>query len=112
MTISTVASLLDLTSLTGELPDREIRGVYVGDLLSRVMGRLQAGDLWITIMTNRNIVAVAELGDPAAILLSEGAEPLPETLAAAKEYGVPLLSSEKSTYELCRALSSVLSAAP
>lgn len=107
MTVADLAILLGLTSLTGELPEREIKGVYVGDLLSRVMGHLHSGELWITIMTNKNIVAVAELCDPAAILLSEGAEPMPETLEAAKEYGVPLLSSNKSTYELCRALSSV-----
>ena len=32
--------------------DREIDGVYVGDLLSWVMGRAQSGNAWITIMSN------------------------------------------------------------
>lgn len=112
MTVARLKELLGLTSLTGELPAREIEGVYVGDLLSRVMGQLHTGELWITIMTNKNIVAVAELCDPCAILLSEGAEPMPEALTAAKEYGVPLLSSSKSTYELCSALSTVLKSEP
>ena len=48
--------------------DREITGVYIGDLLSWVMGRAQSGDAWITIMSNANIVAVAALADTACII--------------------------------------------
>ena len=111
MTVKALADALGLRPLTGELPEREITGVYAGDLLSRAMGKIREGDLWITIMTNKNVVAVAELGDPAAILFAEGAEPLPDALAAAKETGTPLLTSEKSTYDLCCEIGRVLSGA-
>ena len=40
-------------------PDREIKGCYIGDLLSWVMGRAEADNVWITIMSNINIAAVA-----------------------------------------------------
>ena len=111
MTVEALAKSLGLTSLTGELPTREITGVYAGDLLSRAMGKIKEGDLWITIMTNKNVVAVAELGDPAAILFSEGTVPMPDALEAARENGDALLSSEKSTYDLCLAVGEVLSEA-
>ena len=54
------------------MPDgeREIKGVYIGDLLSWVMGRAKADDAWITIMSNINIVAVASLADVACIILA------------------------------------------
>ena len=54
--------------------DREINGVYIGDLLSWVMGRAQADNAWITIMSNINILAVASLADTACIILAEGVE--------------------------------------
>lgn len=109
MTVKELADALGLTSLTGDLPTRAVTGVYVGDLLSRAMGKIKEGNLWITIMTNKNVVAVAELGDPAAILFSEGAMPMPDALDAARENGIALLSSEKSTYDLCLAVGDALS---
>ena len=39
-------------------PDREITGVYIGDLLSWVMGRAKSGDAWLTIMSNINMKSV------------------------------------------------------
>ena len=53
-------------------PDREIKGVYIGDLLSWVMGRATSGDAWVTIMSNINVIAVAQLTDVACVILAEG----------------------------------------
>lgn len=87
------------------LPDgeREINGVYAGDLLSWVMGRAEEDQLWITIMTNANVIAVASLVNVSAVLLAEGTEMDEKTVALAAEKGINLLSSEKSVYELCLA---------
>ena len=52
--------------------EREIKNVYCGDLLSWVMGRAQQDNVWITIMSNMNIVAVASLSDVSAVILAEG----------------------------------------
>lgn len=53
------------------LPDgeREVGGAYAGDLLSWVMGRASTDDVFITIMTNINVVAVASLADVACVVL-------------------------------------------
>ena len=98
----TVQELIDkLGFAAAALPDgeREITGVYIGDLLSWVMGRAGDGDAWITIMSNRNIVAVATLADTACILLAEGVVPDEGVAALAAEKGVNLLQSPYSAYE-------------
>ncbi len=44
MTVSELASQLELTALSMPDGEREITGVYIGDLLSWVMGRASSGD--------------------------------------------------------------------
>jgi hypothetical protein len=80
-------------------PEREINGVYIGDLLSWVMGNANADDLWITIMSNINIVAVASLTDASCILLAEDVAPDRAALDAAMAKGVNILSTPLSAYE-------------
>ena len=88
--------------------DREITGVYIGDLLSWVMGRAGADQAWITIMSNRNIVAVATLADTACILLAEGVVPDEGVAQLAEEKGINLLTSPQGAYETALALSRLL----
>ncbi|MBQ6848604.1 MAG: hypothetical protein IJN76_00945 [Clostridia bacterium] len=98
----TVQCLVDQLGFTAHaLPDgeREITGVYIGDLLSWVMGRAGADEAWITIMSNRNIVAVATLADTACILLAEGVVPDEGVAQLAQDKGINLLTSPLSAYE-------------
>lgn len=83
------------------MPDgeREIKGGYIGDLLSWVMGRAGEGNAWITIMTNINIVAVASLTDVACIILAEGVEVDGQVKETAESKGVNILSTGLSAYE-------------
>ena len=60
MTVNELAAVKGFNAVSLPEGDREISGVYIGDLLSWVMGRAKAGDAWITIMSNINIVAVAQ----------------------------------------------------
>lgn len=80
--------------------DREINGVYIGDLLSWVMGRVQADNAWITIMSNINILAVASLADTACIILAEGVEVAQDVIDTANAKGVNILSSSEPAYEI------------
>ena len=98
----TVKQLIDVCGFTAAaLPDgdRAISGVYIGDLLSWVMGRAGADEAWITIMSNRNIVAVATLADTACIVLAEGVVPDEGVAELATEKGVNILQSPLSAYE-------------
>ena len=89
-------------------PDREITGVYIGDLLSWVMGRAQSGDAWITIMSNINIAAVASLADVACVILAEGVELSEDVAKAAISKGINILSFEASAFDAAVLLNDLL----
>ena len=108
MTVREMAATLGLTVHALPEGDREITGVYIGDLLSWVMGRAGADEAWITIMSNRNIVAVATLADTACILLAEGVAPDEGVAQLAAEKGINLLTSPSGAYETALALSKLL----
>lgn len=80
-------------------PDKEVAGAYIGDLLSWVMGKCEQGNVWITIMSNINTIAVATLADASCILLAENVMPDENALAAAKQKGVNILSTPLSAYD-------------
>jgi serine kinase of HPr protein (carbohydrate metabolism regulator) len=80
--------------------DRRIQGGYCGDLLSDVMANAPDGCIWLTVQTHQNIVSVAVLHEMAAIVLTCGHAPDPETIAKAEEEGVPILMWPQSAYDL------------
>lgn len=88
--------------------EREIEGAYTGDLLSWVMGRCQAGQAWLTIMSNRNVIAVATLSDPSCVILTEGVQLDEETKAIAAEKEINILSTELPSFEACVLLSELI----
>ena len=108
MTVNELASLEGFSTLA--LPDgeREISGVYIGDLLSWVMGRAKADDAWITIMSNVNIIAVASLADVACIILSEGVVLDADIIETAKQKEINILYSAKPSYETAVVVSELI----
>ena len=108
MTVKELAQKLGYKILC--MPDEErcVSGGYTGDLLSWVMGRLTADQAWVTIMSNVNIVAVANLADPSCIILSESVAPDEGVLEKAQEQGVNILSTEKSSFLVCTEIAAVL----
>lgn len=98
--LSELAEKMGLTHVCSSA-DREVCGLYAGDLLSWVMSHAEYGDVWITIMSNINVVAVASLTEVACVVLSEGVELDGDALEAAKKQDICVFSSPKSTAELC-----------
>ena len=99
MTVQAFANAYDFKSICMPSPEKEIDGVYIGDLLSWVMGNARQGNVWITIMSNINIVAVSTLVDCSCILLAEGVLLDTEVIDAAMARGVNILSTPLSAYE-------------
>lgn len=89
-------------------PQREINSVYIGDLLSWVMGRAKENDAWITIMSNINVVAVASLADVSCVILAEGVSLEDEVVKAAEEKGINVLKTDFPIYETAKILSELI----
>ena len=100
MLINDLCNKLSLKIVTGTA-DGDFSDVYVGDFLSRAMTKVKPDKLWITIMANTNVIAVASLTDTPAVLLAEGVELQSDALDAAKENGITVLSSPEDAYTLC-----------
>ena len=108
MTLPRLIEALQLTAFALPQADRDVRGGYAGDLLSWVMGRAEADDAWLTIMSNPNILAVATLADVSCIILCEGVVPDAGVAELASEKGINLLGSEASVFALAAGISKLL----
>ena len=72
MKVQTILELPDCRVLAAGCPEREITRIFCCDLLSIAMSKAPAGGVWVTVMGNRNTLAVASLTDTACIILAEG----------------------------------------
>jgi predicted transcriptional regulator len=96
-----ILDLFHLDAATGETGlDQEVKGGYCGDLLSDVMANAMEGQVWLTIQSHQNIVAVAVLRGLAAIILVNGRLPDEDTKTKAEEEGLPILLSSSTAFQL------------
>lgn len=100
MTVNEICERIQATVICGDA-SKPFKGVYVGDLLSRAMSHVGFDNIWITIMSNVNVVAVATLTEPAAIVLAENVDLQDDVLKSANENGITMLSSPLSAYDIC-----------
>jgi len=101
MKVKEIVDKFDLKVLTS--PDKldvEVTGGYASDLLSDVMANSRPGNIWITLQTHQNIVAVARLRNLAAIILVNNRMPDPETIKSAEAEQVPLLTTSEPAFQI------------
>lgn len=108
MTVYELAKTCQFNILCCPNPEREIKGVYIGDLLSWVMGKVCADDVWITIMSNINIVAVASLSDVSCIVLAEDVTVDSTIIETAKSKGINIFSTPLSSYDTAIKISGII----
>ena len=65
-----------------------------------LMGFAQEGQVWITLQTHQNVLAIASLKDMSAVIIVKGLQPDSETLKHSREEGIPLLGTEMETFEI------------
>jgi len=101
MKLKEIIEKLELNVLTAkEQLDAIVSGGYTSDLLSDVIANSKEGNLWITLQTHQNIIAVAKLKDLSGIILVNNRQPDEQTLNKAKEEHVPLLTTEERAFEI------------
>ena len=101
MKITDIIAGLDLRIISGHSGlSNEVTGGYVSDLLSDVMGNAKEGQVWITLQTHQNIIAVGSLKDISAIILVKGFVPETDTIEKSNIENIPLLSTEMDTFNI------------
>ena len=100
MTVKDLVDLYDLEVVAGPNLEKEIDGVYIGDLLSNVMARAEKDNLWLTVQGHQNVVAVALLVELSAVILVEDFEYEENAVERAQQKKVNLLKTKKKSYDL------------
>ena len=108
MNVAELIKKLSLTVFVDADPLASVCGGYCGDLLSWVMGRARKGDAWVTIMSNRNVAAVAQLTECACVILAENVLPDAELSTLSREHGINVLGSPQSSFALCDKIAELL----
>jgi hypothetical protein len=99
MNLNKIIKNLELKVLAegGDL-DRNVTGAYTSDLLSDVIANSGENQLWITLQTHQNTLAVAKLKDLAGIIIVNDREPEDETRQKAQAEGVALLQTSDAAF--------------
>jgi len=101
MTVREAVDKLELEVMTGGMGlDRPVTGGYASDLLSDVIAHAEAGNLWVTLQTHANVVAVAALKDLAAVILVNGRRPDEDAIERARQEKVLLLGAAQPAFEI------------
>ena len=101
MKVKEIVDALKLKVFSGtEGLNREVEGGYTSDLLSDVMGHSDAGQVWVTLQTHKNVMAIASLKELAAIVLVKGFEPEADCSAQSNIEGIPILGTEDESFEI------------
>ena len=103
MKLEEVIEKADLKALTN-VEARDVKGVFISDMLSDVMTGAEAGNLWLTVQTHTNIVSAANLVDLAAVVITSGKELPQATIDLANRYHVTILSTPLKAFELAAKL--------
>ena len=100
--LQTILDNIELQLLTDPLDysEIEIQSGYTSDLLSCVMTGARADGVWVTLISNINIVAVASLLEISAIIITENAQPDAATISRANREGIVLLSTPVGSYQI------------
>jgi predicted transcriptional regulator len=80
--------------------NKPISGAYVSDLLSDVMGYAREDQIWITLQSHLNVVAIASLKDLSAVLLVKGIVPPDDVINKAEAEGIAILGTTEQTFNV------------
>ena len=108
MKLSNIVKKLPLKIITVS-NDNLVTGAYTSDLLSDVIAKAEKNQLWITLHSHQNIVAVALLKDLSGIIITGGHKPDDKTIEKAREENLPIFITEMNSFEISGLLYQLLS---
>jgi predicted transcriptional regulator len=109
MKVIDLVNELDLHVFSGkEGLGNEVSGGYTSDLLSDVMGHADAGCIWVTIQTHKNVMAIASLKDLPAVIITSGEQPGEETIEQSNAENIPVLGTTMRSFEISGKIFNIL----
>lgn len=109
--MKTIQSLIDsgiFTLSTVGDSSRTISKIFCCDLLSIAMSKAPAESAWVTVMGNKNTIAVASLTDVSCIILAEGITFSEEDLSCAEKEGITVFSTDLPIFDAALKLQELL----
>lgn len=101
MKVNDLVKVLELNVFSGDSGlQNEITGGYSSDLLSDVMGNAHEGQVWITLQTHKNIMAVASLKEISAIILVKNLKIEEDVKQVSNTEGIPVLGTSLDAFTL------------
>jgi len=96
-----VAELIDKVTMKAlnRVYDKEIAGGLVTELVGKVNTLGQPGQLWVTLQTDANGVAAANVADVAAIVVTEGNKVANDVLQAADNAQITVCSTPLTSWD-------------
>jgi hypothetical protein len=79
--------------------NKDISGAYTSDLLSDVMANAKKDNIWITLQTHLNIIAVASLKEIAAIIIVVNKEIDKDMIEKAESEKISVLKTSMTAYQ-------------
>jgi len=106
--IRDVIERLSLSVSTKGDQNKDITGCYISDLLSDVMANSKDGEVWITLQTHPNIVAVAVIKNLSGIIMTNNRFPEPDTAKKAEAENITIMTTPHTTFEIAGLLYNML----
>lgn len=101
MTIQNIVDAFGLHVLCSEDKlEQDVQGGYASDMLSCVMAGAQRGNVWVTLLTHLNVVAVAVLLEIPLIIVTENSPVEAAVLKKGEEEGIVMARTPENTYAI------------
>lgn len=102
MKLKEVQTILEAKIVAGEeLLEREVLFGCASDMISDILAFAKPGSLLLTGIVAPQVIRVAKILDLAGIVIVRGKEPMAETIARAREEGIPLFITNLLLFEAC-----------
>lgn len=99
MTVNDIAKETSFKLAAGTPSSRKISHIFCCDLLSIAMAKAPQYCAWVTVMGNKNTLAVASLTETACIILAEGIHLNEADKACADKENIPVFETELPVFD-------------
>ena len=93
-------------------PDFEVKNIAAADLLSDILATSKEDFVILTGQTAPQAVRTAFAVGALGIIIVRGKQARPESINAARDYGIPLATTQLKMFEACAALGGLLWSSP